>query len=431
MKYRLYVLIICCILLLSSCSGGETSSDADGTVTGQRVSDNGAEDSGKKLASKPTALPTATPEPTSTPEPTPVVIPEDVTETVYGDVIFRSLLSWGDPLTDNNILKYTFVNDYNSVLCYITKSDISGSTLDYKKISGEYEKEFLAGLSDVSSETEAEAITVGGNITDAVQYTCAGVMSAGKVACIRSFFRVNNDLYIVTYVVSNAADVSEPCLEDCNEFLSMVAVSEDGPDPADGDGTTGSVLEDVVFSTPYYSTSGKGDERITGFSQTYLHFLRIKNTGKKDFRVNVRYKDHRDEAVYFALVDTSKGNYNGDLFVNLSSDYSLDIKSDGEWSVEAYYIGESSTDTFSGQGSTVTPACISTRRTYRIEAEGDIGSLVIQAFYEDKRLGLNYHLLVNTHDVNYKGNVKANLRGEKIFFVIKCAPGTKWSIRPI
>lgn len=181
-------------------------------------------------------------------------------------------------------------------------------------------------------------------------------------------------------------------------------------------------LEDVSYSEPFFAVSGSGDDVVDGFTADYLCYVHVERPGSKHFSV----KAHHGSA-YELLANTTEENFSGDFFVGSGEAYTFEVNATGDWKIEAYYIGTSSSDAFSGKGNVVTAITNSTSDAYRIESSG-AGHFSVKVYYQNKLFGLTYDLLVNTTDKDYSGTVMSKTKGGQVFFVIE---GERdWSITP-
>lgn len=169
-------------------------------------------------------------------------------------------------------------------------------------------------------------------------------------------------------------------------------------------------LDDYQVSEPFFSVSGSGDDVVTGLYTEYVSFLKVTHSGDGHFAVKAHYGDDSD---YDLLINTTEPYNGGQTLLFSGREYTLEITSKGDWSVEAYQIGTSSTDSFSGAGDIVTPIFIPTSEVYEIEAEG-AGHFAVKGWSATTG---RYDLLVNTTD-SYSGAVMFNHPEEYCFFEI-------------
>ncbi len=168
-------------------------------------------------------------------------------------------------------------------------------------------------------------------------------------------------------------------------------------------------LEDELPSESFFSYSGSGDDVVVGLNTTGYSFLKATNAGNHHFSIWAYYgEDDRD-----LLVNTSDPYIEGCTLLLPNEEYTLEVSATGEWSIEAYEIGTSSTDQFSVSGDYVTPLFLSTSDVYEVTSSGG-GHFSIWAYTSDG----DRDLLVNTSDDDYSGKVMLKCKGEYCFFEI-------------
>jgi hypothetical protein len=166
-------------------------------------------------------------------------------------------------------------------------------------------------------------------------------------------------------------------------------------------------LNDYAFQESFFSYSGSGDDIVSGLSVEHYSFLKVVHLGSGHFAVKAHYDD-----TYDLLINTTDPYDGGCTLLFPGTEYMLEVKADGKWTVEAFRVGTSSTDTFEGTGDVVTPVCVSTSNIYEIIADGR-GHFAVKGYYEDG----SYDLLVNTTDP-YSGKVMFKNDGGLCFFEI-------------
>lgn len=165
-------------------------------------------------------------------------------------------------------------------------------------------------------------------------------------------------------------------------------------------------LADQQPETPFFEYSGSGDDVVTGLVVESNSFLRVKNTGGGHFAVKAHHGDRYD------LLVNTVAPYEGDTLLLPYGEYTLEVSASGAWTADAFALGTSSSDTFSGAGDFVTPIFISSSDVYEITAPGG-HHFAVKGYYGDGR----YDLLVNTAD-DYSGKVMFKHKGERCFFVV-------------
>lgn len=192
---------------------------------------------------------------------------------------------------------------------------------------------------------------------------------------------------------------------------------EEVPEPPKGEEKADSI-QDYTFTDSFFTYSGTGDDVVTGLTVEYYSFLKVTHLGDKHFAIKAHYDD-----TYDLLVNTTDPYDGGCTLLYPNKEYTLEVIASGSWNVEAFRIGTSSTDSFSGTGDVITPICRSTSNVYEIIADGD-EHFAVKGYHEDG----SYDLLVNTTDP-YSGKVMFNGKDELCFFEIT---GTReFTIKPV
>lgn len=170
----------------------------------------------------------------------------------------------------------------------------------------------------------------------------------------------------------------------------------------------------------FFFQSGSGDKVISGLNVTAHSYLKITNNGDSNFSMWAHYGDKEYDR---DLLVNTIGNYSGNAYLRPNREYTLEIKSSGSWSVKAYPIEKTSTDTFSGSGDYVTPMFIPSSNAFSISGNGK-GNFSVWGYYGDKEYDRD--LLVNEIGA-YSGTIMFKHKNYS-FFVIKC--DGNWSIIP-
>lgn len=130
---------------------------------------------------------------------------------------------------------------------------------------------------------------------------------------------------------------------------------------------------------------------------------------------------------YDLLVNTSDP-YTGDTLLKVSEkEFTFEITSKTDWTLEIWEIGACSNDSFSGTSDAVTGLFVCTSDIYQIEYSGD-RHFSVKGYYENKYGKLTYDLLVNQSDP-YSGKVFLKQKGNYAFFEI--VGQGNWSITPV
>lgn len=208
----------------------------------------------------------------------------------------------------------------------------------------------------------------------------------------------------------------ETIIRDENSSDITETYSEPSSEASQSEETSQEEVQDYSFSEPFFSYSGNGDDVITGITTQYYSYAHIVHNGDGLFSVKGHYDD-----TYDLLVNTLTP-YDGLTLIYPDKEYMFEVSAEGEWMIELFRVGTSSSDAFSGSGDFVTPVFQGTSNVYEITSAGS-GNFVIWGLTDYGR-----DLLVNTLDEDYSGKVvfKDN---EIALFEIKSE--REWSIRPV
>ena len=169
-------------------------------------------------------------------------------------------------------------------------------------------------------------------------------------------------------------------------------------------------------STGDFWAKGSGDYVAKGLKVTNYGILHVSHSGNSNFVVKL-YKDNSYEDL---LVNTI-GDYSGDVFVDGSGEYELEIKADGAWNITSNGLSIDDKTSFSGTGDSVTGITSHSGGNWKITNSGKSNFVV-------KQYGISsgyMDLLVNEIG-SYNGVVKAE-SGDDIFFVVKS--DGNWTIK--
>lgn len=171
--------------------------------------------------------------------------------------------------------------------------------------------------------------------------------------------------------------------------------------------------------TLLYSFSGKGDDVIVDVyveSGSFVKFI------CEDDRYKCLKAHHGDD--YELLVNESDA-YTGCTFLKDCYDTNVmfEINATGEWTLEIYFLGSSTTDSFSGKGDFVTPIFAPSSKVYEIKCPAD-RYFCVKGYYGN----FDYDLLVNESEP-YSGKVLFKPYGGYAFFTIESHG--EWSINPV
>lgn len=169
-------------------------------------------------------------------------------------------------------------------------------------------------------------------------------------------------------------------------------------------------------STDNFWAEGSGDYVATGLKVTGYGVLHIEYYGEGNFSVISYENDNYDD-----LLVNEIGNYSGDVLVDHSGTFELEISAEGSWKITSSGLSVDDVTSFSGTGDCVTGLTSHGGGTWEISHNGDSNFAVIE-------YGLNegyMDLLVNEIG-DYNGTVKVE-SGDDIFF--KVSADGAWSIK--
>ncbi len=168
------------------------------------------------------------------------------------------------------------------------------------------------------------------------------------------------------------------------------------------------VLEDNLPTESFFSRSGSGDDIVTGLIVENYSYLKVTaNSANRHFAIKAHYDN-----TYDLLINTTSAYNGGSTLLYPNREYTLEITGTGDWIIEAFKLGTSSTDKFSAKGDYVSPIFICSSDVYVVDAPG--GRHFAVKGHHDAG---GYDLLVNTTD-NYSGKVMLKQKGEFCFFEV-------------
>lgn len=182
------------------------------------------------------------------------------------------------------------------------------------------------------------------------------------------------------------------------------------------DKTTEETLNDFQNTEPIFSYVGNGDDVVSGMTAINTSYAHIIHSGSGHFSV----KGHHGSG-YDLLVNTTDP-YDGMTLIYPNEEYTFEVTAEGEWTIEIYQLGTSSTDVFSGSSDFVTPVFVRTSDIYEISTTGG-GHFAVKGWGN-----YGYDLLVNTTDENYSGKVMFDNDEQYAFFEITAS--REWEIKP-
>ena len=177
-------------------------------------------------------------------------------------------------------------------------------------------------------------------------------------------------------------------------------------------------LSDYQDEEPFFSYAGNGDDVIQNVYVESTAYAYVENYGERNFVVKSHYGDNESD-----LLINTIGPYNGTVLLLPVGSYTFEVNSSGDWKMDLYNLGTSSTDSFSGSGDFVSPIFVRTSDVYEISSFGS-GHFAVKGWGNN-----GYELLVNTTEDNYSGKVLFDTDEKYAFFEITSE--REWSINPV
>ena len=161
-------------------------------------------------------------------------------------------------------------------------------------------------------------------------------------------------------------------------------------------------------STDNFWTKGTGDYVAQGLKVKNYGVLHITHSGSENFIVKL-YKNKEYENL---LVNTI-GNYTGDVLVDGSGEYELEIKADGNWNITSDGLTIDDKTSFSGKGDSVTGITSTGTGNWKITNNGS-GNFIVKEY----GVSSGYMDLLVNEIGSYSGVVKTT-SSDDIFFAVK------------
>lgn len=201
-----------------------------------------------------------------------------------------------------------------------------------------------------------------------------------------------------------AASLLVTALSACSPVVQSTA----SPTPSLAQPPATAALDDYSYDEPFFSCAGTGDDVVQDLTVDDYSFLKVTHLGSGHFSIWAYYGDESD-----LLINTISPYNQGCVLLNKGQEYTLEIKAENEWTLEAHKLGTSSSSSFCGSGDCVTPIFVAKSDIYEIKAEGD-GHFAVWGYHDDG----SRDLLVNTIDT-YSGRVMfRKATGKYTFFEI-------------
>ncbi len=239
-------------------------------------------------------------------------------------------------------------------------------------------------------------------------------------------FVQKNTIFTITF--SSESDEDETEFNICKEYMlynlkfdesSFVAPITEEPttkkptEPPTEKATERRILNNT--STDGFWAEGSGDYVANGLKVTGYGVLHVEYYGKGNFSVTSYENDEYDD-----LLVNEIGNYSGDVLIDHSGTFELEISGEGSWSITSSGLSVDDKTSFSGSGDSVTGITSHSGGSWNISHTGEDNFVVVQYGLDEGYMDL----LVNEIG-NYNGTVKAE-SGDDIFFEVT-ADGN-WSI---
>lgn len=264
---------------------------------------------------------------------------------------------------------------------------------------------FVLGIVAIKSNKPNKGLAVGGLVT-----SCVGIAIFIVIVVAMSGSSGDSD--------GEVSQVVESQIETEIQTGEIVASEELATETETEEETEEETLADRQSDAPFFTYSGNGDDVVTGVATESLSYAHIVHNGDGHFAV----KGHRGDR-YDLLVNTTKP-YDGITLIYSEEEYTFEVNAKGDWTIELYEMGTSSSDSFSGSGDYVTPIFIKTSNVYEVTSSGD-GHFAVKGWTNS-----GYELLVNTTDDNYSGKVLFNRNGEEYAF-FEITASRDWEIKPV
>ncbi len=185
-------------------------------------------------------------------------------------------------------------------------------------------------------------------------------------------------------------------------------------------------LEDLQDTDPVFTYSGSEEDVISGVTTDAISYAHIVFNGDAYFSVRGLYDDTSD------LLVSAAEPYDGITLLFPNKEYTFDVTliGQGDWTIEVYRLGTSSTDTFSGKGDFVTPIFKKTSNLYEVTvtSEKTIEEYSEESTYLRGWTDSGYELLVCTRP-NGEFELLFDSGEEYAFFEIKSED--EWEIKPV
>lgn len=341
----------------------------------------------------------------------------DTSSTENNSQISSSTLEKGEKNDETNSeidgYRYADFDKYNS---YAENNGL-GDTPVYIKgvVKSVSEHEDICTLSVVSEDGGKWLVIFAGvectdevkEIFDEKDVTCFGVYQGfSDVFQMPAIFADKVKVGINTYNTTDLIALSEPS-ESTNKRATETPTKKATESPK----APPTEKEKITNNTSAHGfwANGSGDYVAEGLKVTKYAVLHIKHTGDSNFQVTSYNGDSYDD-----LLVNEIGDYEGDVLIEHSGDFSLEIKAGGNWNITSSGLSIDDTTSFSGSGDGVTGITSYDGGSWQITNNNASSNFQVTQYGLDSGY---MDLLVNEIG-NYSGVVKSEL-GDDIFFSVK------------
>ena len=296
------------------------------------------------------------------------------------------------------------------------KVSLSGEVIEIEKPS--YMDYLCIKVKDINKdEWLIEVTALDDDEQYSVEFDVGRIISVDGVFIGKSFWYDIPAIMMDRLYANNKYYYPEDFVINASETVAHVGLETTQADPPT-EAPTEEPTEAIINNTSSngFYASGRGDYVATGLTVTGYAVLHIEYTGDRHFSVVSYEGDDYDDL----LVNTT-GYYVGDVLIDHTGNFDLEINATGEWSITSSGLEIDDTTSFAGHGDAVTGITSSSGGIWEITHNGNRHFSVVEY-----GLKLGYmDLLANTTG-EYTGTVKVDT-GDNIFFEVN-ADGD-WTIK--
>ena len=223
------------------------------------------------------------------------------------------------------------------------------------------------------------------------------------------------DCYNLIRDIADTVETDAPTVEDETEIDETEEPTQEPTEPPTEKQT---IINNT--SSGGFQAEGNGDYVAKGLHVTGCAVLHIEHTGDGHFAVTSYEGADGDD--YDSLLANTTGNYSGDVLIDHSGDFVLEIKANGHWKITSSGLQVDDTTSFSGHGDAVTGLTTHSGGAWAVTHNGTGHFSITEYGLDDGYLDL----LVNTTGA-YSGVVKAEKSDYPVFFEVS-ADGD-WTIK--